>query len=286
MDHNKSLGILLACAGLAACAGSEVASVTGPTADLLDSTLPFGVTSGVPRNMLSADFVNGVDTNLAQITFNANGSFSIDLPAGGGTVTVDGAAVITDGPAFNTQLDTTSATLDAGDYIIDIHLGEDIAGSDLFILARVEDTITPGNLAYMAFGDETAPASLPTGNGVAYTGGFVSDIVDALDNASQMVGDTTITANFGAGNVDMTFTQTGESTAAIFTGTGLTVSGARYAGTLTNSVAGTAFVGDIDIIGAFYGPGAEGTAGTFHGVDTTGGPGNDIEIIGGFTGIQ
>lgn len=286
MDRTITWGVLATCAGLAACAGtSNDIAVIVPTTGSLDSALPFGATNGVPEDMLSADLVNGAVNNEATITFNTDGSYSIGLPGGGGTVTVTSAAFISDGPAFDPQLSTTSTTFDIGTYIVDVHLGEDAVGSDLFILARVENGPTPETLAFAVFGDETALASLPVGDGVAYSGGFVSDVFDSFGGpVSQMSGTATITANFAAGNVDVVLNQTDDITNSTLSGIGLTLTGAQYTGAITSTGGVTAFDGIVQ--GAFYGPGAEGTAGVFYAEDVSGGVGNELEVIGGFTGLQ
>lgn len=289
MDRTISWGVLAACAGLAACGGggNEITAVVGPTAGKLDSALPFGVTNGIPVNMLSADLTNGDRNDLATITFNNDGSYSITLPGAGGTVTVDDTAVITDGPLPNGQLGTTSTTFNIGDYIVDAHLGEDDSGNDLFILARVEP-FDPADLAYMVFGEETTPAALPTGGAdVVYTGGFVSDVINASGGFvpnPQLSGTTAITANFGTNTVGLEFTVVGDGAGIVFTGTSTSMTGAQYSGNIASTGANI-FTGTFS--GAFYGPNAEGTAGVFNAEDLgAAGTADDLEIIGGYTGRQ
>lgn len=280
MDRTVSLGVLAACAGLAGCLNNVDGAIDiVPVAETLDAALPFGTTDGVAVPMLSADF-NGVSAIDATITFNADQTLTITLP-GGGSVTIADAFTGPVGP--DADLLTTTANYFDGTYDVDVHLGEDVAGSDLFILARIDDSITtPANpVTFVVFGDETA--TLPTGS-ATYTGGFISDVFDATGAPDallpQLSGTASITADFVGNTVDLSLTEVGEGTGLVIAGTAIPIVGAQY----TGAISGGAYSGDV--LGAFYGPGAEATAGTFNVVDPGAGPGTETVIVGGFTGFQ
>lgn len=285
MDRKITWGVLATCAGLAACAGSsnDIAAVIDPTAESLDSALPFGATNGFAVDMLSADLTNGAVNDQATITFNADQTLTITLPDGG-SVTIADAFLGPVGP--DTTLLTTTANYFDGTYDVDVHLGEEAAGSDLFILARIGDpSPTPANpVTFVVFGDETASlASLPMG-GATYTGGFVSDVFNATGAPDailpQLSGTASITADFNLSTVNLSLTEVGESTGLVIAGNAIPIVGAQY----TGPVSGGAYSGNV--VGAFYGPGAEATAGTFNVVDPGGvAIGDETIVVGGFTGF-
>lgn len=291
MNRAKSIGVLIACAGLAGCLtsgggdGSGGAVVFEPVGGELDGVPPFGATAEVSVQMFSADLVNGASTAVATITFHTSGTFTIDLP-GAGTLTV--AEGDLDGvPVYNAELGTTVAAYFVGpptnEHQLEIFLGEDAAGSDLFALARYEDLngTEPSPVSYLLLGDETT--TLPAGMGT-FTGGFIADVRDLATGASgsRMAGTSEIAANFGAGTVGVTLTETGsEGGGVVFTGTATSIAGARYADALTGTGSGSeSYSGFFE--GAFFGPNAEATAGVFHAEDV----GAGLEVIGGFTGAQ
>ena len=283
MDRKISLGVLFACAGLAGCLHNTIEnggpSVIVPVSGVLDSVPPFGAAIAVPVQMLSAD-LNGVTSGVATIIFNADQTFTINL-ASGGSITVDDADIVPGDPQFNADLNTTSATYFVGlNEQVDVHLGEDALGSDLFILARIDDfgAPAPSPMAFVVFGDETA--TLPTGT-ATYNGGFISEVFDATGaSLSQWSGTSVIDANFGGNSVDVTLSVVGEGAGVIFSGSDLAVTGAQYGGTISSTGGGSAYAGDFN--GAFFGPNAEATAGTFNAQDT----GTSDQIVGGFTGFQ
>lgn len=275
--------VLGACTGLAAClsnssdSGSDLPAVFDPVAGVLDGAPPFGASAGVPVPMISAD-LNNVSNIDANIVFNADGSFTVTLP-GRGPITVSDADSVS--PRLTDDvLGTTveSFRVDAGTiWSVDVHLGEDAVGRDLFLLARVVDdaeTIMPSPITYLVVGDETD--TLPDGS-ATYNGGYYAEIFDRTDGTylDEQTGTVDIQANFDAASVDVTLTETTEFGGAdVYSATGLTLSGAQYEGAIT----GAGYTGTL--IGAFYGANAEATAGAFGLEDAT------TEIIGGFAATQ
>ncbi len=278
--------VLGACTMLAACLTSSNGS-TGPTtvtpvADVLDSVPPFGLSTGVAVPLMSADR-DGVSSVDGEIIFNADGTFTLNLP-NGSSVTV-AAADQTDPPAADTVLDTTVASyVVAATTQVDVHLGEDATGKDLFFLGRVDSVAgaTPSPLTWVLLGDETD--TLPTGT-ATFNGGFYADVLDSTTGGflEERTGDAVIDADFGAAmnQIDVALTVTGaEGTGEVYSGTGSFVSGARYEGTIASSGGLSAFAGDFN--GAIFGDNAEATAGTFNAVDA----GAGSELVGAFTGFQ
>ncbi len=292
MDNKMPLAALIACMGLSAClqSGDDTAPIIiDPVAIDFDVTPLFGASTGSAVPMLSAD-LGGVSSSQATIMFNANQTITIKLPNGVSVTVAD--ADITDPFLANPDLGTVSQTyyvdVIGAEADADVHLGEDALGNDLFVLARVVEP--GGTMAYVAYGNETATAtaSLPSGN-VSYTGGFTSDIFDSTGNQTGVwfTGDTLVTANFETLRASVTLTDiSGEVPSGIvFSTADLNINGAQYEGDLTSTGGGTGYNGTV--IGAFYGPSAEATAGAFEAVDAGAGlGGTDLQVIGGFTGFR
>lgn len=277
--------VLGACTTLAAClnSGGGGGGGTGPItftpiAAEFDGYPAMGSTIGVAIPVLSAN-LDGISATDARITFNAD-SFTITLP-GSAPVTVTDADA--QGPSeTHINLLTTHTSYQIGTTIaVEVHLGEETGGRDLFLLASVDDstgTVSPSPMTYLVFGDETA--TLPTGT-ATYTGGFTATVFDASgDYVAERGGTTSFNANFGTGAVDLAMTVVGEGGGEVYGGTGTITSGARYAGTITSTGTPTAFSGDFN--GAFFGSDADGTAGTFNATNV----GATEEIIGGYTGFK
>lgn len=279
--------VLGACTALAACLtnsnGTTGPTVFDPVLNALDGAPPFGASTGVPVSMLSADR-DGVLDATANIVFNANGTFTLDLP-NGLSVTV-AESDIDVAPEADTTMKTTvtSYVVVGATTQVDIHLGEDTLGSDLFFLGRVDSItgVVPRPLTWVAFGDDTE--TLPTGT-AAYTGGFHADLLNSTTGAfiEERTGDSVINADFDAvtDHIDITLSVTGaEGSGETYGGTGSFVSGGQYGGTLASTGGLTSFAGSFN--GAFYGPDAEATAGTFNATDA----GAGTELVGGFTGFK
>ncbi len=279
--------VLGACTGLAACLTSGGGGSSGPVtfdpvANVLDGVPPFEASLGVAVPLMTSDR-NGVSAIDGEITFNPDGTFTLDLPNGSSITVAD--ADETDPPQPDTVLDTTVASYVVGMATqVDVHLGEDGVGRDLFFLGRVDDITggSPGFLTWVLLGDETD--TLPTGS-ATFNGGFYADILDVATGAyvAERTGDSVINADFDAvtDHIGITLTVTGaEGGGEEYSGTGTIGSGARYTGTIASSGGMSAFSGDFN--GAFFGAGAEATAGTFNAVDT----GAGTELVGGFSGFQ
>ena len=276
--------LLGACTTLAACpssgggsGGTGTISFT-PIAAEFDGYPAMGSTMGVSIPVLSANRGGLSDTD-ARITFDAD-SFTVTIP-GFAPITISGSAV-PDGPIdTHEHLLTTHKTYHIGtDTLVEIHLGEEADGSDLFLLAGIDDstgTVSPSPLTYVVFGDETD--TLPSGT-ATYTGGFTSNILDAAgDWFAERSGTTTMSANFGTGAIGLTMSVVGEGEGEVYTGTGSITTGARYEGTTSSTGTGTPFVGNFN--GDFFGTDADGTAGTFNATN-----GASETILGGFAGFK
>lgn len=138
-------------------------------------------------------------------------------------------------------------------------------------------------------------ASMPTSGSATYTGGATGFIVqpnstNASGIAGAFYGSSSLTANFASGNVTGSITginaYQGNTNTLVGTvndiGLTATISGSAYAGTASvTGAAGTAF--DISgatgpLVGGFYGPAANETAGVFN---LTGGT-NHVSVTGAF----
>lgn len=287
--------VLGACTMLAACLNSSNSSsgpiIINPVAEDLDSIPPFGASTGVAVPLMSADRDGASSTAspiVGEIIFNADGSFTLDLP-NGSSVTVPVSSTPDDPTEADTVLSTTvrGYRIDPGTPAgteVQIHLGEDTVGTDLFLLARVDSIsgATPSPLTWVLMGDETD--TLPTGM-ARFNGGFYADMLNSTTGAFQeeRTGNAVIDADFGAvsNQIDIALTVTGaEGTGEVYSGTGSFVSGARYEGTIASSGGLSSFDGDFN--GAIFGDNAEATAGTFNAVDV----GAGSELVGAFTGFQ
>lgn len=282
--------VLGACTMLAACLNSSNSSsgpiIISPVAEDLDSIPPLGASTGVPVPLMSADR-NGISSIDGEIIFNADGSFTLNLPNGSSVTAA--AAAPSDPAAPDDVLDTTSwaYAIDPGTPAgteVRVHLGEDTSGRDLFLLARVDSIAgaTPSPLTWVLMGDETD--TLPTGT-ATFNGGFYADVLDTATGGflEERTGDAVIDADFDAvaNQIDVALTVTGaEGTGEVYSGTGSFVSGARYEGTIASSGGLSSFDGDFN--GAIFGDNAEATAGTFNAVDV----GAGSELVGAFTGFQ
>lgn len=281
MYTTRYLGVLLASATLAACGGGG--GDGGVPVGVLDAFPPFGATVGVAVPVLSSDLGGGVSSAQATVTFNPDQTFTISLPGGGSVTAGDADIDITFfDPDFNTSV--TFYTTPQFD-LIDVLLGEDAAGNDLFILARIDEGTSPlGFETYGVIGAETA--TLPSGS-ATYTGAYIASQYTSTGNLIDdfVFGTSAITANFVANTVGVTLTEidtaTGFPTGDVLVGTSSTITGAQYTGTIASTVGSPSdYLGEFN--GAFYGPGAEATAGTFNADDVAGG----TEIVGGYTGFK
>lgn len=274
--------VLGACTGLAACltnssSGPDGPIVFDPVTAALDGIPPLGATTGVAVPLMSADR-DGVRTTNAEIIFNADGTFTLNL-ANGSSVTVDESNPDVP-PASDPVMDTTVAQYFVGSTEVNVHLGEDISGRDLFFLGWFDDSAPLASpLTWVLFGDETD--TLPTGDAI-FDGGFYANVLNATTGEfiGERSGDSVINADFDVSNVTISMTVTGtEGAGEAYAGVGTIGAGARYAGSITSS-GGVNYIGDFN--GAFFGANAEATAGTFNATDA----GANQEIVGGFTGFQ
>lgn len=276
--------ILGACTGLAACLSNSGGTSSGPFSydpilGQLDGEVAFGTTAGVSVPMFSSNLL-GISAVDATIAFNADGSFTVTLPDTT-AVTVTDADV--DVPAEpDATLGTTVTSYVVGTTAVDVHIGEDTLGGDLFLLARADDltgAVVPSPLTYLVFGDDTE--TLPGGT-ANFTGGFHATVFDGGGNfVAERSGGSDIDVNFTAGSITVTLDVVGEGAGEQYTGTGTIVAGtSQYAGTIISTGIGTAYTGLFN--GGFFGAGADATAGTFNAANAL-----DTEaIIGGFTGFQ
>lgn len=279
MHTTRFLGILLASAALAACGGGGGG---GTSAGVLDAFPPFGASTGVAVPALSSDLGGGVSSIQTEVIFNADQTFTIILP-GGGSITSGDADI--DATFFDPFLNVTVTFYTTPDSdFIDVLLGEDAAGNDLFVLARIDEGTSPAGFeTYGVIGDETA--ALPTGS-ATYTGAYIASIFTSTGTRLDdlVFGTSEIIANFDTTAVDLTLTEVddaGTPTGDVLVGTGSIVSGAQYDGTISSTVGSFSdYAGEFN--GAFYGPGADATAGTFNADDVAG----NTEILGGFTGFK
>ena len=122
-----------------------------------------------------------------------------------------------------------------------------------------------GGFGVIASGQDTPVGAMPTSGNASYTGattGFVQ--TSATSAETRIRGTATVTASFGTGAITSAFNIPGQFA---FSGNGNIVSGTNtYTGStsttsVTNSALPAAMLGDLR--GAFYGPAAQETAGTW-----------------------
>lgn len=276
--------VLGACTGLAACLNSSGGTNTGPFSydpilGQLDGALPFGTSTGVSVPMFSSN-LDGISAVDASIAFNADGSFTVTLPDAT-SVTVTAADV--DVPAAaDASMGTTVTSYVVGTTAVDVHIGEDTVGRDLFLLARADDltgAVIPSPMTYVVFGDDTE--TLPGGT-ANFTGGFQATVFDNGGNyVAERTGGSAIDVDFTARSITVELNVVGEGAGEQYTGTGTIAAGtSQYSGTMDSTGGVTSYSGLFN--GGFYGAGAEATAGTFNATNATA----TEEIIGGFTGFQ
>ena len=275
--------VLGACTALAACLnnsnGTTGPTIFDPVVGVLDGTPPFGTSTGVSVPMLSSN-LGGISEVDASITFHADGSFTVTLPDSTPVLVTDADL---DSPAeADAILGTTVTSYVVGTTMVDVHIGEDAVGRDLFLLARTDDvtgTVSPSPMTYLVFGDDTD--TLPGGT-ANFTGGFRATVFNAAgDYLRDRSGGSTIDADFGAGSVSVVLDVVGEGAGEQYTGTGTIGAGtSQYTGTIASSGGATSFSGLMN--GGFYGSGAEATAGTFNATNA----GATEQMIGAFTGFQ
>jgi len=130
------------------------------------------------------------------------------------------------------------------------------------------NTIAPnvtGGFGVIASGQNTPVGAMPTSGTATYTGGTTGFLQTSATSAETRIrGTATVTANFGTAAITSAFNIPGQFN---FIGTGSIVGGTNtYTGsTTTTSVANSALPAAMlgDLRGAFYGPAAQETAGTW-----------------------
>lgn len=291
MKTRNLFGIVCGSIALAACGGGGGGGAASPAFVSVDLVLDVGV----PANALSAGLAS-TSENLVTFTLNADNSFTIRLPDGDLLTLSD--SDVTDvftgtplgGDIVRFQGDSGAQFLD----VVEIAIGIDDFGNGLFGLARIDDGSTPfvGFESYAVFGNSTDNMPI-TGSATyvgrflasSYIGGTTPDAEDASDTGNDGIfGDANVFADFLLGEVDVTLTVDasdptfgGES----LVGTDLPVSGSIYGGTIESGAGSSnAFTGSL--LGGFYGPNVEGTAGTFTVNDTAA----NAEIVGGYGAFQ
>lgn len=169
--------------------------------------------------------------------------------------------------------------------------GADILDASLFVIAAIDpDGIDGGFNSYIVTGDQTQPGAMPADGEATYEGMSRATLYrdGSVTHSRPIEGDATVVADFGAGTVDISLSgdHSGDSY-NLSTPVPVTITGSLYEGigALEGPIS-TDYVHDTDVatgdvIGAFYGDGAEATAGVFGaaGID---GAGHLNEIVGAF----
>lgn len=309
---------LVASLALAACDSNNVAGV--PAADDDDDDVVTGVTGPLGLDLGNAVTVMSADANmhlvrvsdqhstvtLNALTFDLEGdietfNLTFGLPDGS-TVTIDEG----DDWDFHGHLelgdDGTGIMLkavndDKDDVRIIIGLGldtemvdseKDIAGEALFALAAIDrDGDHPlGYDTYMVSGDETG--TLPASGTAFYSGVTLATLIrNGFDFDDHMTGKAKITAHFLPQTVDIHLKGEGGDWSYDLFANDLKIAedSSQYGGDIDGTVASGHGDFDVegDLLGAFYGDGAEATAGVF-GAEGSDGHDNDYELVGGYAG--
>jgi hypothetical protein len=122
-----------------------------------------------------------------------------------------------------------------------------------------------GGFGVIASGQDTPVGAIPTSGTATYTGATTGFLVTNSTSAETRIrGNASVTANFGTSTVTSAFNIPGQFA---FTGNANMVGGTNtYSGTTTTtSIANSALPAALsgDLRGAFYGPAAQETAGTW-----------------------
>lgn len=305
MNTKTKMIVAGACLALAGCGGGGGG---GPGAG------PVIIEPIVPVVMSATHGSVDVETDAASIVVN-----SIDLDAGTFSVTITLADGITEVTMTDLNVDNLDefgfgssaedgirVKLDNGagddvwlyvgllpgadeDALITADDTADIIDASLFVIAAVDPDGGGSDFSsYIVTGDQTQPGDMPSGT-ATFNGFSVATVYKSgsVQHSHPMTGDATIVANFDLGLVDIDLSGSHSSDSYVLTATGVEIDGSIYEGIgeLTGSITAdgvhTTNVATGDVIGAFYGDGAEATAGVF------GAAGDDsathlIEIVGGF----
>lgn len=271
MKTRKLFGVVCGSLALAACGGG-------------------GGGDGIADPAVVSFQINALSSNELKFTPNIGGSITIEL-MDGDVITVDSTHIVFDDPDVGLGTNVTVYVSDTFD-VIEVFGGVELNGVELFELVRIDDIDSPllGFETYAVVGDETP--TLPFGGAnyagrfiaTSFFGGSVLNAEDTNDSGSNFnYGNVDISADFGAALVDVTLTfdsvvsnnpNFGDE---VLTGAGLSVTGSQYSGTISSSLGSYDLTGTLQ--GAFYGPDAAATAGTFSADDAV----NNAEVIGGFT---
>lgn len=293
MDNRAISLAALASMALAGCGGNS-------SADLVP---PLGTPAAVPIPINAASLTGGLTAGEATFTFNQDGSIEVGLPDGGRIVLTEDD--IGESGDFVVVHNRKGDEIDGGELTvyetadgdrIEIALGTDLADDFIFATARLDraDDGLEGFDTYGVTGNETDPAALPQGGAeYEYEGAFLASVmVEGEILSDTLTGTVKVEADFGDALVDVEFKGgyeqadgPGKSPEFKATFDDLPVTGAQYAGAMDSGhmdlPGGDRIRLDGDLIGAFYGPDAEATAGVFTAFEESG-KDPDIDIAGGY----
>lgn len=173
------------------------------------------------------------------------------------------------------------------DTLITDENGAAILDASLFVMAAIDpDGIDGGYNSYIVTGDQTEPDAMP-GEGEAVYEGITraSLYTDGVLKGDNIEGEVVVTAYFADPSVDITLS---DGSRYNLTATGVEIKGSLYEGLdalsgTVNPIDGYLDFADGatgDVIGAFYGEGAEATAGVFGATETE--DGHLLEVVGSF----
>lgn len=284
MRTGQALAMVLAGTALTACLHDTGLDPFDPIVLEPPDWVPVGV--AVPA--ISADLGNGVSTNQVEVTFEADGSFTVDFAAPDTrTVTVGANELVSTGDVGGgTSFLFETASAESVELIVSGDVAAAITRLDL------DPGVSAGYETYAVAGDETEAASLPTGEVSYYAGTMVASLFVGGDLPD--VEYNTITGNAYV-RIDLLDLHDVELELTDFTIGGTTLDRNLYSlfgfgGPVTGSQYEVAIDGDIAVgasvytlsgtaKGAIFGAVGEDTAGTFSASDV----GNGVEMVGAYT---